>query len=124
MLAAAFAGWASGTAPFGVAAYTAVSVPALLLVGALVGERLMPARGPWQVRPVPVEHPSEGRSSAVWIGLVALALAVELASYFHPGPRSLYPTFSSIADDVLAHRPLEAAAFLGWLVGGWYLVTR
>ena len=124
LLAAALAGWASGTAPFSVPADVAVSVPSAMLAAVLVAQRVAPTRRLWRPRTLPVEGARDRRSSAPWVALIVLMLAVELASYFHPGPRSLYPTVSSIADRALRYRPVKAAAFLGWLAGGWYLVTR
>lgn len=124
LVAAACAAWASGTAPFTVRADVAVSVPSALFAGALLAQRLAPAGRLWRARSLPVEPAVDRRSAAPWVVLIAVVLAVELASYFHPGPRSLYPTFSSLANDVLRHRPVKAAVFFGWLAGGWYLVTR
>lgn len=124
LAAVAWSAWASGTSPFTVPADVAVSVAAALFAGALLARRLAPAGQLWRARSLPAEVATDRRTAAPWVALFAVALAVELASYFHPGPRSLYPTFSSLSDDVLRYRPVKAAVFFGWLAGGWHLVTR
>lgn len=119
--AAGYAGWASGTVPFTASADVAVSVPSALLVLGLVG------RWTWGRRPgtgVGSKAVRGTASSAPWLVLVVLVTAVELASYFHGGPRTLYPTISSSAESLFRIRAVKAAAFLGWLLGGWYVVAR
>lgn len=125
--AAAYAGWASGTAPFSSAADAAVSVPSALLAAGLLARWLVPAGGPWRPLP-PVSHDGDPARDAgtgtPWIALVALVVGVELASYFHGGARSAYPTISSAVESIFRYRAVKAAAFFGWLAGGWYLVKR
>jgi hypothetical protein len=120
--AAAYAGWASGIAPFTVTAYVAVSVPSALFLSAFGLAWRLPDEGPWAR--LPEDRPPFEGTVVPWALLVALLVATELASYFHPGPRALYPTISSGADALFRHRPATAAAFLVWLAGGWYLVKR
>jgi hypothetical protein len=120
--AALYAALVSGARPFTVPADVFVSVPSALFAGALLLERLRPDKGPWRrlqrAAPVP-------RATAVpWVLVLALLCAVELASYFHPGPRSDYPTLSSGLDALFRHRAARAAGWFAWLDAGWYLVRR
>lgn len=112
----------------------AVSIPSAAIAAGLVARLLVPARAPW--RPLPPVGGAGGPASgaggpagdagttAPWLVLAFLVVAVELASYFHGGPRSLYPTISSSTETVFRYRPVKAAAFFGWLAGGCYLVRR
>lgn len=59
-----------------------------------------------------------------WLVVIALLVAVELASYFHSGPRADYPTISSGLDALFGNRPAKAATFYVWLVVGWFLASR
>ncbi len=121
--AAILAGVASGARPFTVPADVAVSVPSALLVGSLALERLRPGTGPW--RRMDRARPEGGRGTAVpWLVVIAVLVGVELASYFHSGPRADYPTISSAMDALFRHRAARAAAWLAWLTVGWYLVRR
>jgi hypothetical protein len=61
----------------------------------------------------PVRH--AGRP---WLLLLVLILAWEAATLALPG----VPTLSDLLDPVLAHLPVRAAATVGWLaLGGWLL---
>ena len=121
--AAILAGVASGARPFTVPADVAVSVPSALFVGALALERLRPDAGPW--RRMDRARPEGGRGTAVpWLVVIAVLVGVELASYFHGGPRADYPTISSGLDALFRHRAAKAAAWFAWLTVGWYLVRR
>ena len=121
--AAIFAGVASGARPFTVPADVAVSVPSALFVAALALERLRPRAGPW--RRLDRARPEGGNGTAVpWLVVIAVLVGVELASYFHGGPRADYPTLSSMMDALFRHRAAKAAAWLAWLGTGWYLVRR
>lgn len=137
-VAAAYAGWASGTVPFTTASNVAVSLPSALLAGGLVARVVGGVGSPLAVperpgarsgggprRTAATDGHGEGRDSAApWVVLIAVVVALELASYFHGGSRSAYPTLSSLATELFRHRPVKAAAFFAWLVGGWYLVVR
>jgi hypothetical protein len=119
---ALYAGLASGVKPFTGLAYAAASVPCALGVGVLVVQRLRPDAGPWR-RLDPARPKSEG-TGIVWLALIVLLLGVELASYFHPGPRADYPTLSFGLDALLRYRAANAAAWFAWLLLGWYLARR
>jgi hypothetical protein len=119
---ALYAGLASGVKPFTALAYGAVSLPSALCVGSLVMQRLRPDAGPWR-RLDPVRPRGEGAAIA-WLALIVVLLGVELASYFHPGPRAEYPTLSFGLDALLRYRAANAAGWFAWLVLGWYLVRR
>lgn len=108
-IAAAYAWWAAGLRPF--------TAPVLLVVAAtgvaaiVVGTR--------RRRP-PTSHPD---GAVVWVVLLALLAAWELAAYVQ-APRADHPTLSSLANEVLDWRPLRALAFLGWVVLGVDLARR
>lgn len=120
--AAAYSGLASGATPFTVPADIAVSVPSALFAGVLVMERLRPGGGPW--RRIAVERPARGGSAVPWLLVVAVLIGVELASYFHGGPRTDYPTVSSGMNALFRYRAAKAAAWWLWLAVGWHLARR
>jgi hypothetical protein len=121
--AAILAGVASGTRPFTAPADVAVSVLSAVLVGALALERLRPGAGPW--RRMDRARPEGGQGTArPWLVVIAVLVGVELASYFHGGPRADYPTISSAMDALFRYRAAKAAAWFAWITAGWYLVRR
>lgn len=119
---AAYAGIASGARPFTIPADVAVSVPSAVFAGVLLMERIRPDAGPWRrlARPAPVQ----GGTALPWALVILLLVGVELASYFHGGPRAAYPTISSGLDALFDYRAAKAAAWFGWLVVGWFLARR
>ncbi|MDA8314067.1 MAG: hypothetical protein M0010_02675 [Actinomycetota bacterium] len=119
---ALYAGLASGVKPFTALAYAAATVPFALCIGVLVLQRLRPDAGPWR-RLDPARPESEG-TGIVWLALIVVLLGVELASYFHPGPRADYPTLSFGLDALLRYRAVNAAGWFAWIVLGWYLARR
>lgn len=64
--------------------------------------------------------PPVGRSGLPWLVWAAAAVSWELVTLVHD---SLY-TLSDIADPVLAHPPLRAAATVAWLLAGAWLLDR
>ncbi len=127
VLAAAYSGWASGAPPFTTCADIAVSVPAALFAATLVLQRWWPTARPWRRidpgRPA-TATPTDARSAAPWIVVAAVLLAVELASYFHSGARSAYPTISSGLDALFHCRAAKALGWDAWLSAGWFLARR
>lgn len=121
-VAAALSAWASGTRPFSIASDVAVSVPSALFAAALALERRWPERRPW--RRLPAVRPERRGGGAWWLVVITLLVGVELASYFHGGPRSDYPTLSSGLNALFAHRAAKAAGFFVWLATGWFLLKR
>ncbi len=120
--AALYAALASGVKPFTALAYAVVALPSVVCVGVLVLQRLVPDAGPWR-RMDPARPASDG-TWVPWLGAIVVLLAIELASYFHPGPRSDYPTLSFGLNVLLHPRAARAAGWLAWLALGWYLVRR
>lgn len=121
--AALFAGVASAASPFSVPADVAVSVPSALFAGALVMERVRPGAGPW--RRMDRTRPEAGHGTPIpWLVAIAVLVGVELASYFHGGPRADYPTLSSGMNALFRYRAAKATAWFVWLAGGWYLARR
>lgn len=127
VVAAAYSAWASGTTPFTIGADVAVSVPSALFAAALVLQQRWPSARPWRRidpgRPATATT-TDARSAAPWIVLAALLLLVELASYFHGGARSAYPTISSGLDAVFRSRAAKAVVWDAWLSAGWFLARR
>lgn len=121
LLAAAYAAWASSTSPFTVPADVAVSVPGAAFLAAFVLQRRRPE---WPWRRLPRASPPREGGVAGWLAVIALLVGVELASYFHGGPRASYPTLSSAGDALFRWRPARAAGWLVWLGTGWFLVRR
>jgi len=121
--------------PFTVESATVTfSVAAVVLVaGALFGHVTHPARDT-----IPPGAPatyggaphSRGASLRVigwlaWFLAITLAVGVELWEFAH-GPRRLYPTLSSLVNDVLGpgHRLVRAAAFACWGTCGFVIASR
>ncbi|HVC14210.1 MAG TPA: hypothetical protein VND62_05050 [Acidimicrobiales bacterium] len=121
LLAAVYAGLASGARPFTVPADVAVSVPSALFAGILVLQRVRPA-GPW--RRLDPMRPEPGGTALPWALVIALLVAVELADYFHGGPRADYPTISSGLDGLYHDRAVKAAVWFVWLTAGLHLTRR
>lgn len=122
VIAAVYAGFVSGARPFTVPADVAVSVPSAIFVAALVTERLAPGAGPW--RRIERTRPTGGGAASPWVLVLALGVAVELAAYFHGGPRADYPTISYGMTELFRSRAADAAGWFAWLAVGWYLVRR
>jgi hypothetical protein len=111
-LIAAYAWIVAGLAHFTWPTLAAVLVPGVLVL-ALASRRRRP-------RPTVALHP---RGIAPWAGVLAAVVTLEVWAWSR-SPRDAYPTLSSIADAVLEHRPVAAAAFLAWLALGWNLARR
>ena len=121
--AAAYAGVASGAAPFTVPADVAVSIPSAVFVAALVAQWRWPCGWPW--RRLPADRPAgSSGGAALWLVVIGLVAVPELVSYFAGGSRSVHPTLSSIMNDVFEYRAAKAAVLFLWLCGGWYAVRR
>jgi hypothetical protein len=64
--------------------------------------------------------PPVGRRALPWLAWLAAALSWEVGTLASDD----LPAVSDLADPVLAHPVLRAAATLAWLAGGAWLVTR
>ena len=98
----------------------AVALPVVVLLVAVIASwdrsRVRPA-------PDPVNARSRRIAGAVWVGLVVLLTAWELAAFFSL-PRQAHPTLSSIADDIMRTHPGRALMVALWLALGWLLFAR
>lgn len=103
--------WATGLPPFSLGATVAV-------VGAGV---VAAAWGWWQRRPH--TNVEVRRGLAGWGGLAAVFTGWQLAAYVQT-PRSEHPTLSSMTNTVLEPDPLQALAFVAWLVLAAELAAR
>ena len=122
VVAAAYAGWASATAPFTVPADVAVSVPSAVFAAAYVLQWRWPRTWPWHR--IETARPPRGGSAVPWLVVIGLLVACELASYFAGGSRAVHPTISSGINSLFHWQAAKAAGFLAWLSAGWYLVRR
>jgi hypothetical protein len=120
--AAGYAGWASGTTPFTVAADVAVSIPSAGFAAAFVLQRRWPHAGPWRL--LAADRPTGAGGALPWVLVFALLVGSELASYFAGGSRTVHPTLSSLEVAAFHYRAVKAAAFLVWTAIGVYLVRR
>jgi hypothetical protein len=59
----------------------------------------------------------------VWLVLLVVAVGVQLFNYFD-WPRTVYPTLSSLANQVFWIYPVRVASFAFWLWLGWYFIDR
>ncbi len=75
--------------------------------------------------PHPGEAPLRALGSLAWLFAILFAVGVELWELAH-GPRRLYPTLSSLLNDVLGpgHRLVRAAAFVCWGACGLVIASR
>ncbi len=74
--------------------------------------------------PAPSDASLAFRGAVAWALTAGLALAVELWELFH-SPRNLYPTLSSLANEVIGpgHRLGRALAFVCWGAFGLVIVS-
>jgi hypothetical protein len=61
-----------------------------------------------------------GRRGLPWLGWLAAGVAWELLALLDDD----VPTLSDLADPVLAHPPVRAAATVAWLIAGAWLLAR
>jgi hypothetical protein len=118
-------GWLEAAMPpfrVGSTVVTFSAAAVVLVFGATVVRRGFPA-------PVSPEWggaaPFRLAGQLCWLAACLLALSVELWELAH-GPRHLYPTLSSIANDVIGpgHRAARAVAFVCWGACGLALSWR
>lgn len=77
----------------------------------------------WFAPPSPGEQSSiDSQGATTWVAVIGLFGAWELGAYLADDDHS-NPTFSDLADPVLAWPPARALAALGWIVLGRYLAT-
>jgi len=67
--------------------------------------------------------PVGGRSAAVWLGLLALGVAVELGLWLGPDDLA-HPTLSTLADPILNTYPGRVLGYSLWVGSGVWLVNR
>lgn len=99
-----------------VAAFGELSTGALIAVGGtgvLVAVVGLARRAGEAARPI-------GRRGLPWLAWLAVAVAWELLALLVDD----LPTVSDLADPMLAHPAVRAAATLTWLIAGSWLVTR
>jgi hypothetical protein len=75
------------------------------------------------VRARPVVPAVSGRTVAVWGGVAAVGVTLELALRLGPNNRA-WPTLSTLLDPVLETYPGRAVGYLLWLGAGVWLVRR
>jgi hypothetical protein len=119
LVALAVCGWfEAGLAPFrfGSSAVTFSVAAAVLATSAVCGRMR---------RPVPDPPGRLLPGTLAWLSAALFGLAVELWELLH-GPRHLYPTLSSIANDVIGpgHRIARATAFVCWGACGFIVASR
>lgn len=128
LVALAACGWIeAGLAPFraGSTALTLGAAAVLVALGMLADRS---ARAPRAAPAVPGSATGRGLSRAglaAWAVSLCYAVVVELWEYFR-SPRSLHPTLSSLANEVIGpgHRPARACAFVAWGLGCVGLARR
>ena len=101
---------------FAVLVFGELSTGALLVVGGtglLVAVVGLAQRAGQAAEPV-------GRRGLPWLGWLAAGVAWELLALLDDD----LPTVSDLADLVLGHPPVRAAATVAWLIAGAWLLTR
>jgi hypothetical protein len=112
----AYAWWATAVAPFTAGAYLAVALP---VAGLAIAALVLP--GPPRLRR-PAERPWYG--ALPWVGLLAVAVALESAGLVLGGRSTGVPTLSTVVDHALAWHAVRFVLFLAWLALGWAPVAR
>jgi hypothetical protein len=130
LVALAVCGWfEAAMRPFGLeSSVVTFSVAAAVLAMGAVSDRrrsLAPYRAEDHMVGRVQDAALRPRGTVSWMLAVGFVVAVELWELFH-GPRSLYPTLSSIANDVIGpgHRAARAMAFVCWGACGFFVSTR
>ena len=128
LAALALCGWyEAAMAPFRVAssATTFSTGAAVLALGAVRNRRTRPAGYREEVTTKATHTALAHRGAVAWMLAGGLALAVELWELFH-SPRSLYPTLSSLANEVVGpgHRLGRTTAFVLWGALGIVIMAR
>ena len=62
-------------------------------------------------------------ASPIWATIFVLFCLWELAAFLL-GNNHDFPTFSMLVDPIVTWPPTRAAATVGWLAWGWYLLKR
>ena len=127
LVALAACGWfAAAMPPFGIesSAVTFSVAAAMLAASAVLAQKYSPALdlpGRASLRDASLRL----RGAVAWSLAALVALAVELWELFHT-PRSLHPTLSSLANEVLGpgHRVVRTAAFVCWGACGLVVSSR
>lgn len=118
MVAVAGLAWLAG----GFASFTWQATASVVVGGAAVLVLGRAAGRPGDGGP-PDARGGRPRGTSAWT-VWALAFLCWWGTAFLTGSRPSHPTLSLVMDPVLEVRPLKAAAFLVWLVAGWWLVRR
>jgi hypothetical protein len=108
-------------------AYATVAVPVVAVVGLAVHDGWLRARVTGPGTADPAELGTAGRHART--GLVVWAVLLFAIVYwqlmvFTSNPRDVYPTYSSILNDLLAPYPARVLGWGVWLWLGWYVVRR
>jgi hypothetical protein len=113
---------AARTTPFSTSSDVAAGVPIVLLA---LAEIVLWVRGRGRAAGTGKERVgAAGGSRWPWLVAAIAVVGWELENYAAAGSRAAHPTFSSMADAVDRYWLLKALVFLGWLVLGWWIVTR
>jgi hypothetical protein len=108
-----YAWWATGEAPFHLAAYLAVALPVVIgLAGSLRGRVLEGAAPAPRVRDV-----------AGWVVLALGALVLEAVGLALGGRSPRVPTLSTTVDHLLVTHVVRAALFVLWVGAGAWIST-
>jgi hypothetical protein len=107
----AYGWWATGRQPFTLGATLAV-------VGAGVVAMAWGLRHRHHCRRVPVR-----RGMAAWAVPVVILIGWQVVAYVQ-SPRSEHPTLSSMTNSVLDPHPVQAVAFVAWLILAAELAAR
>lgn len=75
----------------------------------------------WVPRPPRADHPVvRAKGVVVWAAIIVMFCLWELAAFLL-GNDTPHPTFSMLAEPMLAAYPIRALAMFGWLAWGWHL---
>lgn len=118
VLAALYAWFATGVAPFTVGAYVLVAVPSLFVLALYARDEARSSRGDHERRRGSPLGPTSRTDVVPWLAVLALALGLEAFSLALGGRSARVPTLSTTLDHLLVTHGLRGVLFLLWLAVG------
>lgn len=118
VLAALYAWFATGVAPFTVSAYVLVAVPSLAVLTLYARDGAFTSKGSHELRRDPALVATLRTNVVPWLVVLALALGLEVFALALGGRSKPVPTLSTTLDHLLVTHWLRGVLFWLWLSVG------